>query len=167
MKILVLNGPNLNLLGVREPGIYGSLTLDRIMERLAAHARAAQVEIEWHQSNIEGELVTLIGQCRGRCDGIILNPAAYTHTSVALRDALQAVAVPCVEVHMTNVHARESFRHTSLTAGACLGQVVGFGPMSYLLAFDALVEHLGRGGKGQDAGAKHGNRSADAGGANT
>lgn len=144
MKILVLNGPNLNLLGTREPGIYGALTLPQIMDRLAAHARSRQVEIVAFQSNSEGELVSRIGQSRGTYDGIILNPAAYTHTSVALRDALQAVAVPCVEVHLSNVHARESFRQTSLTAAACLGQIAGFGPMSYLLALDALIEVLNR-----------------------
>jgi 3-dehydroquinate dehydratase-2 len=144
MQILVLNGPNLNLLGTREPGVYGALTLDRIMAQLVEHARARQVGIDWHQSNDEGDLVTRIGQSRGRYDGIILNPAAYTHTSVALRDALQAVPVPCVEVHLSNVHARESFRQTSLTAAACIGQIAGFGPMSYILALDALVEYLGR-----------------------
>ncbi len=144
MQILVLNGPNLNLLGTREPGVYGVLTLDGIMAQLIEHARARQVRVDWHQSNDEGDLVTRIGQCRGRYDGIILNPAAYTHTSVALRDALQAVPVPCVEVHLSNVHAREGFRHTSLTAAACIGQIAGFGPMSYILALDALVEYVER-----------------------
>ena len=144
MKILVLNGPNLNLLGTREPGVYGALTLAQIMESLAAQAQAGSVELDWYQSNHEGELVDRIGASRGRYDGIILNPAAYTHTSVALRDALQAVAVPCVEVHLSNVHAREGFRHTSLTAAACIGQIAGFGPMSYVLALEALVEYLGR-----------------------
>ena len=144
MKILVLNGPNLNLLGTREPGVYGALTLDLIMERLAAKARELSVELEWHQSHPEGELVDWIGASRGRYDGIILNPAAYTHTSVALRDALQAVAVPCVEVHLSNIHAREGFRHTSFTAAACIGQIAGFGPMSYVLALEALIEYLGR-----------------------
>jgi len=144
MKILVLNGPNLNLLGTREPGIYGALTLAQIMARLADEARARSVDIEWHQSNQEGELVDRIGASRGRFDGIILNPAAYTHTSVALRDALQAVAVPCVEVHLSNVHAREGFRHTSLTAAACIGQIAGFGPIGYVLALEALIEYLGR-----------------------
>lgn len=144
MKILVLNGPNLNLLGTREPGVYGAFTLAQIMDRLADHARTRQVEVDAFQSNVEGELVGRIGKARGVYDGIILNPAAYTHTSVALRDALQAVAVPCVEVHLSNVHAREPFRHTSMTAAACLGQIAGFGPMSYLLALDALVEYLSR-----------------------
>ena len=144
MKILVLNGPNLNLLGTREPGVYGELTLVQIMERLAAQAKAKSVGIDWYQSNQEGELVDRIGASRGRYDGIILNPAAYTHTSVALRDALQAVALPCVEVHLSNVQAREGFRHTSLTAAACIGQIAGFGPMSYVLALEALIEYLGR-----------------------
>lgn len=144
MKILVLNGPNLHLLGTREPGVYGALTLDQVMERLACHARTRDVEVEAFQSNVEGELVGRIGKSRGHYDGIIINPAAYTHTSVALRDALQAVAVPCVEVHLSNVHARDPFRHTSMTAAACLGQIAGFGAMSYILALDALVEYVGR-----------------------
>ena len=151
MQILVLNGPNLNLLGTREPGVYGALTLERIMAQLAEHARSRQVRMDWYQSNDEGDLVTRIGQSRGRYDGIILNPAAYTHTSVALRDALQAVPVPCVEVHLSNVHAREGFRHTSLTAAACIGQILGLGPMSYILALDALVEYVGRTRRGRGA----------------
>ena len=142
MKILILNGPNLNLLGTREPGIYGPLTLADIVRRVQQRAAELGVEVAACQSNGEGELVTQIGQSRGRYDGLILNPAAYTHTSVALRDALQAVAVPCVEVHLSNVHAREDFRQRSLTAAACLGQISGFGPMSYILALEALVEYL-------------------------
>lgn len=144
MKILVLNGPNLNLLGTREPEVYGSQTLAEIMARLQDYGRAKQVEIEWFQSNDEGALVTRIGESRGRYDGLVFNPAAYTHTSVALRDALQAVSVPCVEVHLSNIHAREAFRHTSLTAAACVGQICGFGALSYQLALDALVAHLGK-----------------------
>jgi 3-dehydroquinate dehydratase II len=142
MKILVLNGPNLNLLGQREPEIYGALTLADIMAQVQARARAMKVAVDWFQSNEEGALVTRIGESRGAYDGLILNPAAYTHTSVALRDALQAVAVPCVEVHLSNIHAREAFRHESLTAAACIGQISGFGATSYLLALDALVSYL-------------------------
>lgn len=144
MRILVLNGPNLNLLGVREPGIYGSITLGDMMKRLQDHGRSKGVEVEWWQSNDEGDLVTRIGKSRGEYAGIILNPAAYTHTSVAIRDALQAVTVPCVEVHLSNIQAREGFRHTSLTAAACVGQIAGFGPTGYLLALDALLDHLAK-----------------------
>ena len=142
MKILVLNGPNLNLLGTREPGVYGQQTLVDIMTRLQEYGRSKQVEVDSFQSNDEGALVTRIGESRGCYDGLIFNPAAYTHTRVALRDALQAVSVPCVEVHLSNIHAREAFRHTSLTAAACLGQISGFGAMSYQLALDALIAHL-------------------------
>lgn len=142
MKILVLNGPNLNLLGTREPGIYGSVTLADMMQAVQAAGRERAVVVDWCQSNDEGELVSRIGQSRGAYDGLILNPAAYTHTSVALRDALQAVAVPCVEVHLSNIHAREGFRHTSLTAAACIGQIAGFGARSYLLALDALLAYV-------------------------
>lgn len=144
MKFLVLNGPNLGLLGSREPGVYGSLTLADIMKQVELRGREKGVAIDWFQSDLEGELVKQIGASRGKYDGIIINPAAYTHTSVAIRDAIQAVSIPCVEVHLSNVHARESFRHTSLTAGVCVGQILGFGPQSYLLGLDALVEHVTR-----------------------
>lgn len=144
MKFLVLNGPNLGLLGTREPGVYGTLTLKDMMNQLASYGRDKGVEIDWCQSDLEGELVSKIGASRGHYDGIIMNPAAYTHTSVAIRDALQAVSVPCVEVHLSNIHAREPFRHTSLTAAVCVGQILGFGPTSYLLGLDALVDHLKR-----------------------
>ncbi|MEI6563389.1 MAG: type II 3-dehydroquinate dehydratase [bacterium] len=142
MKILVLNGPNLGLLGTREPGIYGATTLEDMMKRLIERGRELNVIVDWFQSNIEGELVSRIGASRGTYDGIIMNPAAYTHTSVAIRDALSAVSVPCVEVHLSNIQAREPFRHTSMTAAVCLGQISGFGPLGYLLALEALVEHL-------------------------
>lgn len=154
MKIIVINGPNLGLLGKREPGIYGADTLETIMERLAQCGRELGVEIDAVQSDIEGELVTLIGRTPGRYDGIILNPAAYTHTSVALRDALQAVAVPCVEVHLSNTAAREEFRHTSLTAPACIGQIMGFGAQSYILGLHGLLAYL------EKKGAKPGKSSA-------
>lgn len=142
MKILVLNGPNLNLLGTREPDVYGNQTLDGIMKGLQDYGRARTIEVEWFQSNEEGALVTRIGESRGRYDGLIFNPAAYTHTSIALRDALMAVSLPCVEVHLSNIHSRETFRHTSLTAAACLGQICGFGAMSYQLALDGLAAYL-------------------------
>ena len=151
MKVLVLNGPNLNLLGSREPGVYGSDTLEALEKRVKDYGRSKGVSVDAFQSNNEGELVTRIGKAAGVYDGIILNPAAFTHTSVALRDALQAVRVPCVEVHLSNVYARESFRHTSLTAAACLGQIAGFGVQGYLLAIDALVSRLGQGKDGAKA----------------
>ena len=151
MKVLVLNGPNLNLLGSREPGVYGSDTLEALEKRVKDYGRSKGISVDAFQSNNEGELVTRIGKAAGVYDGIILNPAAFTHTSVALRDALQAVRVPCVEVHLSNVYARESFRHTSLTAAACLGQIAGFGVQGYLLAIDALVSRLGQGKDGAKA----------------
>ena len=151
MKLLVLNGPNLNLLGSREPGVYGADTLDQLVKRVKDYGCLKGVTVHAVQSNDEGELVTRIGRSAGVYDGIVLNPAAFTHTSVALRDALQAVRVPCVEVHLSNVHARESFRHTSLTAAACLGQIAGFGVMGYLLAVDALIAHLDKGKAGEKA----------------
>ncbi len=142
LRILVLNGPNLNLLGRREPGLYGTQTLDDICKALQERAAQMGVELQQAQSNLEGDLVALIQQSRGRFDGIIFNPAAYTHTSVALRDALQAVPTPCVEVHLSNTAAREDFRHSSLTAGACLGQIMGFGAFGYHLALIGLVEKI-------------------------
>ena len=142
MKILILNGPNLNLLGGREPGIYGKTTLAEIMAQAQAHGAKSNAAVDWLQSNEEGVLVTRIGESMGIYDGIILNPADYAHTSIALRDALQVVAVPCVEVHLSNIHAREAFRHESLTAAACIGQISGFGAMSYILALEALMNYL-------------------------
>lgn len=144
MRILVLHGPNLNLLGQREPDIYGKESLDQIDAKLRRRAKERGVEVECFQSDSEGDLVSRIGVSRGHVDGLVINPAAYTHTSVALRDALQAVGVPAVEVHLSNTAAREEFRQRSLTAGACVGQVAGFGAMSYLLALDGLVDYLGR-----------------------
>jgi len=142
MKILILNGPNLNLLGKREPQIYGAAALEEIMAETARRGRELGVEVEWFQSNDEGALVTRIGESAGRYDGLVFNPAAYTHTSVALRDALLAAGVPCVEVHLSNLHAREAFRHRSLTAGACVGQICGFGAASYWLGLEGLVDYL-------------------------
>ncbi len=142
MKILVLHGPNLNLLGVREPSVYGKETLEDIERALTDRAASLGFEIESHQSNEEGELVSWIQKSIEGYDGIIINPAAYTHTSVALRDALQAVSMPTVEVHLSNTATREEFRHKSLTLAACIGQVMGFGATSYLLALDGLVDYI-------------------------
>ncbi len=142
MNILVLNGPNLHLLGNREPDIYGDAGLDRIMERVVAHGKKLGVEVDAFQSNEEGVLVTRIGESEGRYDGLIVNPAAYTHTSVALRDAIRACGLPCIEVHLSNTLAREPFRHVSLTAPVCIGQITGLGGHGYVLALDALTERL-------------------------
>jgi len=142
MKILVLNGPNLNLLGKREPDVYGHSTLDEIMDSVKARAESLGAGIDAVQSNDEGELVTRIGEAEGNFDGIILNAAAYTHTSVAIRDAVSASNVPCIEVHLSNIHAREDFRHKSLIAGVCIGQLSGFGGNSYVLAVEAIIRYL-------------------------
>lgn len=142
MKILVLNGPNLNLLGVREPAVYGRQDYTALLDTVHAEAAALGVDVDIAQSNVEGELVTSIQQALGAYDGILINPAAYTHTSVALLDALKAVALPAVEVHLSNIHAREPFRAHSYTAAACIGQICGFGLQSYALGLRALVNHL-------------------------
>lgn len=142
MKVLVLNGPNLNLLGIREKHIYGQTGYEELCKAVQAEAEALGVEVEVYQSNVEGELVSLIQGALGRFDGILLNPAAYTHTSVALLDALKAVALPAVEVHLSNIHAREEFRHRSYTAPACVGQICGFGVDSYRLGLRALAGYL-------------------------
>ncbi len=144
MRILVLNGPNLKLLGTREPAIYGTETLDGIIARLRTYAAEKGVALDAVQSDIEGDLVAALGAARGVYAGIIINPAAYTHTSVAVRDALAACGVPAVEVHLSNTYRREAFRHTSLTAPVCVGQVMGFGGFGYLLALDALVQQVGK-----------------------
>jgi 3-dehydroquinate dehydratase-2 len=142
VKIQVLHGPNLNLLGTREPETYGSETLAEIEERLRGLARELGAEVEFFQSNSEGALVDAVQECRGRFDGMVINPAAYTHTSVALRDALLAVGIPFVEVHLSNVHAREPFRRCSLLADIAVGTVAGFGPTSYALGLHGLLTHL-------------------------
>ena len=139
MKILCLNGPNLNLLGQREPSIYGRTTLEEIEDSVRKRAAQLGATAEFRQSNHEGELVTWIHEARDRFDVIILNAAGYTHTSVALRDAITAIGIPTIEVHLSNVHAREKFRHRSLIAPVCVGQIVGFGANSYVLAIDAAV----------------------------
>ena len=139
MRILFLNGPNLNLLGQREPGVYGQTTLPEIESRVRNRAKELSAVIEFRQSNLEGELVTWIQQAKGDFDVLVLNAAAYTHSSIALRDAISAVAIPTIEIHLSNVHAREEFRHRSLIAPVCVGQISGFGPNSYVLALDAAV----------------------------
>ena len=142
MKILVLNGPNLNLLGSREPQHYGVQTLADIEEMLTAEASTLGVAIGFYQSNIEGELVDAIHQAVGNYDGILLNAAAYTHTSVALRDAISAVKIPTVEIHLSNVLSREEFRHTSLIGAVCVGSICGFGADSYRIGLHGLVNKL-------------------------
>lgn len=143
MKILILNGPNLNMLGRREPEIYGRETLEEILAQVAQVAASCEVELVCRQSNVEGELVTWVQEAQQEgVAGIILNPAAYTHSSIALRDAIKASGLACVEVHLSNTHARESFRQTSLTAGVCMGQVQGFGGYGYVLALQGLLQYL-------------------------
>ena len=139
MKILFLNGPNLNLLGRREPEVYGTTTLADIEKKVRERAKSLKVEIDFRQSNVEGELVGWIQEAKGVFDVIVLNAAAYTHTSIALRDAIAAVGIPTIEIHLSNVHAREEFRHKSLIAPVCCGQITGFGEKSYILALEASV----------------------------
>lgn len=141
-RVLVLHGPNLNLLGTREQSVYGTTTLDAINASLAKTAEALGVSVETRQSNVEGDLVTWIQEARHGFQGLIINPAAYTHTSIAIRDAVAAVALPTIEVHLSNIHQRESFRHRSYLAGVALAQIAGFGARGYTLALRGLVEHL-------------------------
>lgn len=143
LEVLVLHGPNLNLLGQREPEIYGSLTLEGINRLLDSEARSLQVKVSSFQSNHEGALVDAIHQARGRYVGLLINAGAYTHTSVAIRDAIAAVAIPTVEVHLSNIYRRESFRHHSYIAPVAVGQISGFGAESYRLGLHALVSALG------------------------
>ncbi|HEY0195077.1 MAG TPA: type II 3-dehydroquinate dehydratase [Kofleriaceae bacterium] len=142
IHIQVLHGPNLNLLGTRDPAVYGKTTLAEIDAELARRAAARGAVVRCAQSNLEGELVDLIQRARSWAHAIVINPGGYTHTSVAIRDALDAVMLPAVEVHLSNIHAREPFRHTSLTAAKCLGQICGFGAQSYYLGLDAAMGHV-------------------------
>ena len=140
--IFVLNGPNLNMLGLREPGIYGSTTLADIETLCVDFGKQIGVAVEFRQTNSEGELVTFVQEAHAKASGVAVNAGGYTHTSVALRDAISAISPPVVELHISNIHARETFRHTSLIAPVCVGQIAGFGANSYTLALQALLGHL-------------------------
>jgi len=140
MKVVVIQGPNLNMLGHREQNIYGPMKLEDIHNQMSAFAQQNGIEIEFFQSNLEGEIVDKIQECLGEADGIIINPAAYTHTSIAIRDAISAVQIPTVEVHISNIYTREEFRQKSLTAPVCAGQITGFGPFSYHMAMIAITQ---------------------------
>ncbi|HEU4965651.1 MAG TPA: type II 3-dehydroquinate dehydratase [Bacilli bacterium] len=145
-KVLVVHGPNLNLLGTREPGVYGQTTMEQINHDLASLADRFGVEIDFFQSNHEGMLIDRLQAAVGEVDGIVINPAAYTHTSVAIRDCLAAIRIPTIEVHLSNVHAREEFRHVSLTAPVVMGQITGLGALGYTLALHALLEEFAKRG---------------------
>ena len=140
MKVLFLNGPNLNLLGTREPEVYGRTTLADIEAQVRTRATELKVAVDFRQSNQEGELVNWIQEAKGKFEVIVINAAAYTHTSIALRDAISAVGVPTIEIHLSNIHAREEFRHKSLIASVCKGQICGFGSKSYILGLEAAVD---------------------------
>ena len=140
MKIAVIQGPNLNMLGIREQHIYGPMSLDQIHEQLKGAASQNGVEVEFFQSNLEGEIVDRIQECLGTVDGIMINPAAYSHTSIAIKDALSAVAMPVVEVHISNIYKREEFRQKSITAGASTGVISGFVPFGYHMGLIALMQ---------------------------
>ena len=140
MKILVMNGPNLNLLGQREPGIYGTENYEYLCSMVQEHGAAKGAQVDCFQSNHEGALIDTIHAANGMYDAIVFNPGAFTHYSYALHDALKAVQVPCIEVHISNVHQREEFRHKSVTAPACVGQICGLGLKGYLLAMDYFLE---------------------------
>ena len=142
LRVLVIHGPNLNLLGQRETGIYGNQTIKDINEALEQEAKTLKATLKIVQSNHEGKIVDAIGEAPSRHHGILINPAAYTHTSVAIRDALEGAALPAVEVHLSNIHAREGFRHNSMTAPVVVGQIAGFGPHSYTLGLQALASLL-------------------------
>lgn len=142
MKILFLNGPNLNLLGQREPGIYGRTSLKDIEALVRAKADQLKATIEFRQTNLESELVGWVQEAKGKFDAIVLNAAAYTHTSIALRDAIAAGKVTTVEIHLSNIHSREEFRHRSLIAAVCIGQISGFGPFSYVLGLKAAINAI-------------------------
>jgi 3-dehydroquinate dehydratase-2 len=142
IRVLVVHGHNLNLLGTRNPSVYGRTTLAEIDAELAARAAARGAVLDSTQSNVEGELVNALQQAATRYDAVVINPGAYSHTSVAIRDAIEAIGLPVIEVHLSNIHARESFRHSSLTAARCVGQISGFGAQSYYLGLDAALAHV-------------------------
>jgi len=141
-KIIVIHGPNLNLLGVREPEVYGKLTLKELNEEIQKFGKEKGVEIAIYQTNYEGKIIDIISENRGKVDGIIINPGAYTHTSIAIRDAILGAKIPTVEVHLSNIFAREQFRRTSLIADVCVGIISGFGIKSYILGLEALISIL-------------------------
>lgn len=143
MKIVVIQGPNLNMLGHREQNIYGGMKLEEIHSQLENVAKQNGFEIEFFQSNLEGEIVDKVQECLGDADGIIINPAAYTHTSIAIRDAISAVSLPAIEVHISNIYRREEFRQKSMIAPVCTGQISGFGPFGYHLAMISMMQMLG------------------------
>lgn len=142
MKIAIIQGPNINMLGVREQHIYGPMTMDQIHEQMKNSASQNEVELEFFQSNLEGEIVDKIQECLGEVDGIVINPAAYSHTSIAIKDALSAVNLPTVEVHISNIYKREEFRQKSVTAASSTGVITGFGPFGYHLALISLTQIL-------------------------
>lgn len=140
MKILVINGPNINMLGIREKNIYGNLSYPKLVEMIEKKCKKLNIQVECFQNNIEGEIINKIQSAYAKCDGIIINPAAYTHYSIAILDAIKSVSIPTIEVHLSNIHSREEFRHRSVTASACVGQISGFGSYGYLMALDYLKE---------------------------
>jgi 3-dehydroquinate dehydratase-2 len=142
MKIAVIQGPNLNMLGIREQNIYGPMTLDQIHDQMEVSAKQNGIELEFFQSNFEGEIVDKIQECLGSVDAIIINPAAYSHTSIAIADAISGVSLPVVEVHISNIHKREEFRQKSITASSSLGVITGFGPFGYHMGLIALMQIL-------------------------
>jgi len=160
MKIVVIQGPNLNMLGVREQHIYGPMKLEDIHEQMKNFAEQNGVEIEFFQSNLEGEIVDRIQECLGDADGIIINPAAYSHTSIAIRDAIAAVELPTIEVHLSNIHAREDFRKKSLTAEVCAGVIAGVGPFGYHLAMIGMTQIISEIQAMQQAQQEAGNQQA-------
>jgi len=151
MKIVVIQGPNLNMLGVREQHIYGPMRLEQIHAQMKDVADQNGVEIEFFQTNLEGEIVDKIQECYGEAHGIIINPAAYTHTSIAIRDAIAAVAIPTIEVHISNIHRREEFRKTNMIAPVCASSIVGFGPFGYHLAMIGMIQILNEIKEAQEA----------------
>ena len=143
IKILIINGPNLNMLGDREQSVYGDTSLDEINSEAVRHGSSIGLEVDTFQSNSEGDIIDTIHTAGNTCKGVIINPGAYTHTSIAIRDAIASVEIPFVEVHLSNIHSREVFRRSSVTAQVCVGQISGFGPNSYILGLEALKGMLG------------------------